>query len=471
MHAEAQKAAHLISVDQIYVPPDRQRKEAGESKTLTELKRGIVSKGLFHPPVLAHRVKPAEGEPNLQLIAGERRLRAIRELHADGLSFMFNGITVPPGFIPYTLLSDLSAADLAEAELEENVLRVQLPWQEEHMAKLKIHELRKAQNPDQSLALTAQEIVQKSAAPQSIATETSLLSMAQTVAPFMEMPLVKNAKSLRRAYAAVLDQQQAKLARDLRLLIPKVKNINVILGDFLEVSKTLPKESFDVIISDPPYGIAAHQQSFEVKHAYDDSRTYALDLYREIFRRGFSLLRPQGTIFLFCDIEHFITIRTFAESMAFSTWRTPVVWHKGLEGPAPWGKNGFQRTYELLLFAVKGQRPLEIGPVPDVHLVKRVNRQDRKHAAEKPPELFRWLLQLSCRPGAHVLDPCAGSGPIVPASAGLGLDLTLVEKSEEYHAALCLRAQEEIEDLTELDTQVDRPFTLGDLDDDIFGDE
>jgi tRNA1(Val) A37 N6-methylase TrmN6 len=85
---------------------------------------------------------------------------------------------------------------------------------------------------------------------------------------------------------------------------------------------------------------------------------------------------------------------------------------------------------------------------------------------------MRWLLQLTCTPGTDckVLDPCAGSGPLLEAAKNLDVELTLVEQSEEYYQTLCLRAQEVEEGTEELPTQVREDFHLSDLDDEIFGD-
>lgn len=469
MHDKAETPASFIACDAIHVPENRQRKNPRDAKPLEELKRGIASKGLFHPIVLAQRASPSAGEPGLQLVAGERRLHAVRELHQDGIPFTHNGNLVTPGHIPYTLLSQLSPADLEEAELEENILRLQLPWQQEIEAKLKIHQLRKAQNPQQTLLETAEEIVEKSGSDVSAKQERNVLSMAQIIEPYKNTPMVQRAGSLTKAYLQVIDHEKAKLSRDLRKLTPRTTPNKLLHGDFFEIGKQLPEAYFDLIISDPPYGISANLQSFEKKHTYDDSPENALALYREIIVRGWKLLKPKGLMFLFCDIEHFKTIRTFADSMAYSTWRTPLIWQKDHDGPAPWGRNGFARTYELLFFASKGQAPLAHGPEPDIKCISRTSTKDRKHAAEKPPELLRYFLQLASHPGAKVLDPCAGSGPLLEAAKGLGLELTLIEQDEEHYAQLCARAQEvESREETAGDA-VAFPQTLADLDDDIFG--
>lgn len=466
-----------IHFDRITVPENRQRSEAKDSKALQELKRSILSKGLLHAPIVS-RQQPSElsdgryhqpEETVFVLVAGERRLLAIKELYQDGLEFYYNDELVPSGDIPYTLIGQLTIDDLAEAELEENILRADLTWKEEAQAKVLIDTLRKRNDPTHTTTDTANELAEvKGTLP---ITERLNLVRAQAVLPHLGAPSVKGASTLRKAYKVVLDSRQAQLARDLRRISHQPSPHTVILGDCREVMKTLEKGTFDAIISDPPYGIDADKMKQENGHRYDDSKGTALALFQDILRRGFHLLKPQGIIFLFCDIEHFITIRTYAEQQAFSTWRTPIIWSKGSEGFAPWGKNGFARTYETILFAVKGQKPLTINPGSDVRLVKRTVRNDnRQHAAEKPPELLRFLLEISTQPGAKVLDPCCGSAPIIPAAKGLNLSLTCIEISAEYHQAACTRLATTEEEAAP-ESLVAIPKGLEDYEAEIFNDE
>lgn len=422
-----------IEISAIVIPEDRQRKESKGTKDLIELKKSILTKGLLHPPVLSF----ANDIPTL--VAGERRLLSMQELHVDGLEFSHDQQVVPKDHIPYITIGDLSPADLAETELEENLLRMNLSWIEESEAKVKIHELRKLANPDQTLIETAKEIQAISGTEGSIKHDAVQIGRMQTVVAHMNSPEVRGAKSLNAAYSIVLDRQKAKLEYELRGLIKTPSAHNCILGDCLTIMKDMPKGQFNAIISDPPYGINAHLQKKDVKHLYDDTPQNALAIYQGILRYGFHLLKPKGTLFLFCDVEHFVTIRTFAEQQAFSTWRTPIIWHKGPEGFAPWGINGFARTYECLLFAVKGENSLVLNGGPDVKLIKRNTKEITRHGAEKPPEVFRWLLELSVRRGDSVLDPCCGAGAIFPASAGLGLSITGIELNPQYHTEASAR--------------------------------
>lgn len=126
----------------------RQRKEF-KPKPLEELQKTILSKGLLHPIVLTS---------DHSLVAGERRLRAVKALADVGLTIQHNKHPIPLGSIPFVYITDLSPTELLEAELEENIARVDLSWQEKAEAIANIHRLRQLQNPTQTVRATAMEL-------------------------------------------------------------------------------------------------------------------------------------------------------------------------------------------------------------------------------------------------------------------------------------------------------------------------
>jgi len=412
-----------ILADQITIPP-RQRLQKPPAH-IKDLKSSILSKGLMHAPVLG-----TSPEGDLFLVAGECRLTAMKELHIDGHPFKHDGATYADGLIPYSLVSDLTPADLAEAELEENLLRANLSWQEENQARVLIYQLRQTQTPDISVKAVATEISEKSG--KTSDAERVLLRKALIIEQNKDLPIVKAAKTQNEAFTKIMDLQAARFkAQLIERGVVKVDH-TIHLGDCLEILPTIAPGSVDIILTDPPYGIGADKMKRTEEHFYDDSPGSSLEVCKAIIREGFRILKPRGIIFLFCDIDHFLELRTYAAQQAFTPWRTPVIWKKGEEGFAPWGQLGFSRTYEMLAFLSKGQRGLK-GGGPDVKEFKRTGRSERAHAAEKPVTLLSYLLGIAGDPGDVVLDPCCGSGAIFDAATENRMKAIGIEKDPNYH--------------------------------------
>lgn len=432
--------------------PTRQRRERPRG-FIDQLKQSIISKGLMHPVVLSLQEK---GEQEVWvLVAGESRFIAMSQLHTDGIPFKCNGALIPVGQIPYVRLGDLTADDLAEAELQENIIRANLTWQEEAEAKVLIFKLRQKQDPSFNQTDMAKEIVETDETT-TVQAEQSFLQRALMVQPHMHKPRVRAAKTLKEATKVVLDEMENNFKANLLQSGAVQSNHKLIKGDALEVLPKLPAGQFDAIIVDPPYGIDADkyrtptkeagEKKFHGGHHYQDSQEYSDRFCEAIFKEGFRLLRPRGIIFLFCDPDRFHSMRDMAARMAFSCWRTPIIWHKqGQQSAfAPWGSGGFVRSYEMLLFATKGQKILAIPGGPDVLSFARVSVATKVHAAEKPVELLTHLLQRACIPGDKLLDPCCGSGSIFAAADAMKVSVTGIEIDEVYHEQAAARLVGEV---------------------------
>jgi hypothetical protein len=146
-------------------------------------------------------------------------------------------------------------------------------------------------------------------------------------------------------------------------------------------------------------------------------------------------------------------------------WRAPLVWHKGEQGHAPWGRAGFVRTYEILLFAVKGQRELFVSGGPDVVTRRSTATTTKRHAAEKPVEIIKYFLEKAALEGETVLDPCCGTGVIFEACSALKLKATGIELSKTYHDSALAR----IGELHDGQDTEDPSSSLDDLEVDEFG--
>jgi ParB/RepB/Spo0J family partition protein len=403
----------------IIIPPNRQRRTFSE-KSILELADSIYRLGLLHPPVV--RALP---DGTYTLVAGERRLRALGHVAARLVN---EGKLAEPEdyYIPVTLLSDLSETERFEAELHENILREDLPWAEKSAAIARLHALRTAQNPGQTQSATASELSQASG--RAIETSRDDLRRALVIERAGSNPKVLAARNAQEAYKIATAELRAEFTADLNALVRSAPSPHTLIeGDCRAWMAEAEAGKFDLILSDPPYGMdASNFGDAGPRHGYKDDYASAMDICATILCEGYRVCKSAAHLYLFCDIDNFHHLRDLAEKYGWYAWRTPLIWYKGAgQGHNPIPEIGFRRSYEMLLYAVKGNRSAT-KLMADVLEDKRA-RSSPEHPAAKPVWVYEDLITRSCLPGDSVLDPCAGTGTIFSAANACNVRATGVE--------------------------------------------
>lgn len=391
-----------------------------------EIKKDIIKNGLFHPLLLS------DGEA-ARLVDGLHRLQSIKELHEEGEIILFDSNPLPVGQIPFLRFGDLSPERLLEAEIAANLFRKELSWQERTNALARLHRMQQAENPNATFLDTAKKLTGTTGKNED--TLRRAISQAIVLADAMESnPELSKARSETDAFTRVKSDVTRIGASLLSAGVASTNTLHrLIEGDSREILPNLPASSWDVILSDPPYGVGADSWTSKFQdapHIYKDTWAYAQTIYATIFEHGMRLLKDRGDIFLFCDIVRWNELRTMAEDFGYSVWPRPVIWHKSNEGIRPWGIKGYAYCYEAIIYATKAQKGL-IKTGPDV--ISGIYKvRDREHGAAKPPALYHNLIQSACLPGSHVLDPCCGSGTIFEAATLSQTIATGIEMDEHY---------------------------------------
>jgi len=411
---------------------NRQRRHFDEAE-LQKLSESIRTKGLLHPPVLQN-----DGRT---LVAGERRLRAIKLLYDLDIPIKCHGREVPLGEVPFTRIGELSQDDLMEAELEENVLRQDLTWHEHAQAVKALHELRSRQDPQHTVTATASEILGRRAQGAQVHNTTKEILVAE----HLDDPEIATAPSLQEAYRRlrrkVEETHKAQLAEQFSQ--EKVPH-QIFLGKFQD---NLPAPgTIDVILTDPPYGINADDFGGmnPAGHGYEDSPEYFREVITQFAEASALVAKPAAHLYCFCDFSRFPYLSELFTSHGWTPWKLPLIWAKNPNfGPVPLPDHSPRRTYECILYAWRGDKPL-LAIHPDVISLSQSSRP--RFAAEKPPELYLNLLRRSARPGDSLWDPFAGSGPIIPAANTLGATAWASELLEEKHRYILTRLEEKVGD-------------------------
>lgn len=425
-----------IAVKDIIIHSDRQRKEF-DPVALGELSAAILARGLMHALVLR------ETPEGLALVAGERRLRAITDMWMLGGTLHYNKEEVPEGFVPYVTLGQLSPLEAEEAELEENLHRKDLTWQEEAAAMAKLHRIRTAQAMSEgrvhTVADTALETKGRSDGSYQAAVRKDLI-----VAQHLHNPEVAKAKSTEEAFKILKRQEES--ARNVALAASVGKTFSQSIHELhnancLDWMRTCPEGTFDVILTDPPYGMGADSfgdggggRLANNEHHYKDDYASWLELMQAWCPLSYAIAKPQAHAYVFCDIDNFHQLKALMKEAGWYVFRTPFICTKPNSGRVPLPDEGPRRQWECLLYAIKGHKKTT-AIYPDV--VTTYADPGLQHGAQKPVALYEDLLKRSVRPGDVVFDGFAGSGTIFPACHAQKCKAVGVEMNPEYYG-ICL---------------------------------
>lgn len=445
--------SNSIHISKILISENRQRQEF-DPEALVDLANSITAHGLMHPPVMREN-----GDGTLTLIAGERRLRAMGDLWAMGTPIRHNGTSYPPETVPYVTLGELDEFAAEEAELDENLRRKDLTWQEEAAAIARLHSLRlkKAEllGKPHTHRDTAEELVRTPSDPSAVANQSTKVRQSTILAQHLSNPEVSKAKNAREAYKILQRQEES---RKNSILAERIgKNFNSSAHSLhhvncLEWLETCPENSFDVILTDPPYGMGADSfgdgagRLANNEHHYNDSYESWKILVESLCPLLYRAAKPQAHAYIFCDFDRYHQLKSIMETAGWYVFRTPLVVYKPNSGRVPLPEHGPRRQYEICLYGIKGNRPVT-GIYPDVIPCRL--EEALSHGAQKPVELYVDLLKRSVRPGDTVLDAFAGSGTIFPAAHQVKVRATGLEISPEYYG-MCVKRLNALDEEPEL---------------------
>lgn len=440
----------LISVYDIKVSPNRQRQEFDLAE-LTDLGVSIKERGLLQAIILR------EESDELILVAGERRLRAVKDLYETGecTELLYDAQVFKAPNIPYVTLGELDELERAQAEYEENTKRANLTWQEQAnattlLAALQEARAKKTGAPPPTVATVATELHGDAEGRHYDDTRKQLL-----VSKHLADPEVKGAKNLDEAFKVLKRKEdvakRVQLAAEVGRTYTADTAHRVEHCDSLQWLAACAEGQFDVICTDPPYGIGADEfgdsgGKAAGAHFYEDNYENWEKIIRTLAAEGFRVTKPQAHLYCFCDITRFEEAKDNFEVAGWKVFRTPIIWHKPNGSRLPWLEQGPQRKYEIILYAVKGDKKVT-RIYPD--LVSYPSDANLGHQAQKPVALFEDLLKRSVAPGDSVLDPFAGSGPILVSGHTLKCKVTALEQDAAAYA-LCLKRLDALKGVPDL---------------------
>ena len=225
----------------------------------------------------------------------------------------------------------------------------------------------------------------------------------------------------------------------------------VINGDALEGLQTMSNESYDLVVTDPPYNIGIDYGEGRNADKKENYIPWVKSWVNELYR----VLRPGGSMFLICGQEYAADIDKTITAAAF-TIRNRITWYETF---GVYCHNKFGRTSRPIFYAVKGagftfnadairvksvrqklkdKRANPLGKIPgDVWKFSRVcgNFKERQtgYPTQLPSELVTRCVLVASNKNDKVLDPFSGSATVGVVSKQLGRVFCGIEKNEEYY--------------------------------------
>ncbi len=232
-------------------------------------------------------------------------------------------------------------------------------------------------------------------------------------------------------------------------------------GDCIEVLKSLPDASVDMVFADPPYnlqlgGDLLRPDNSKVDAVDDDWDKFGSFAEYDTFTRAWlaecrRVLKPEGSIWVIGSYHNVFRLGSAIQDLGF--WvLNDIIWRKSNPMPNFKGTR-FTNAHETLIWAARSRDQKRYtfnydalkAFNEDVQMrsdwtfalctgEERIKDADGKkaHPTQKPEALLHRVLLAATRPGDVVLDPFFGTGTTGAAARRLGRRYIGVERDGTY---------------------------------------
>lgn len=397
---------------------DRENRQRKQLEKIEELAESIRQTGLINPVVITR-----EGV----LVAGERRLEAHKLLGYDHIHVHFT--------------DEIDKKQLHLIELEENVKRVDLSWQDHVDAVAAYHELQKTIHEEWNNVDTAEALGMSDKHVGRFLLVDKMVK--EGVKEVVEAPKFSVAVNFAERKQ---DRSKTSFLMDLAGKTPPpgktepssqgnivegniggiVRRAELLNCDFLSWSSTIQTSPFNLIHCDFPYGVSAGDKtglsSAKTHGGYEDGAEIYFNLLSTFTTRQDNFISPSAHMLFWFSMNYYTeTVGILREA----GWRVdihPFIWHKSDNvGIIPDANRGPRRIYETALFCTRGDRKV-VKPVGNSFSGPTTKEF---HMSEKSFDMLSHFFRMLIDDSTVMLDPTCGSGMAVKAAEAAGAHYSL----------------------------------------------
>lgn len=222
--------------------------------------------------------------------------------------------------------------------------------------------------------------------------------------------------------------------------------VTIYHGDCRDVAATVTPTTADLVLTDPPYGMAFVSGMRTV--------TKLAAVRSDGVRQGIRSVRLglNSLVNWYADDTHFLVFchweswPDFYDNLShLFAVRNALIWHKDRGGMGDL-RHEYAKDYEVVLFGARN-RDREIAGRRDGAVIRGyppVAGGSREHPTEKPDDLLGYFVEKHTPEGGVVLDPFMGSGTTLVAAKNLGRKAIGIEIEERYCEIAAERCSQEV---------------------------
>ena len=206
-------------------------------------------------------------------------------------------------------------------------------------------------------------------------------------------------------------------------------NQKIIEGDSRQVLKTLDKKSFDLLLSDPPYGMD-FKSGWNIKDKIQNDKIEdTVKLFEEVLKESVPLLKDDAHFYLFGNINYLPQIKPIIEK--YLTLKNILIWDRQIIGMGDLKSYG--NSYDIVYFGYnKKWKDLHGTRERDILNFQRVDPAKNIHPTEKPLDMLEYLIKKSSQENDKILEPFAGGGSTLVAAKNTNRKATGIEIENKY---------------------------------------
>lgn len=228
-----------------------------------------------------------------------------------------------------------------------------------------------------------------------------------------------------------------------------MKEQKIIEGDCLEVMKTFADKSFDLVLTDPPYGLTRNKWDSQVELdelfrvgktvVFTTKQPFTSEViikYRKLFRYEliWDKVRPSG----FLDANR-KPLPSHENILIFGNAKTYNPQFR--EGEATHSRGNMKKETTSNYGMYENRETKEPHKKYPKSVLQFIKPHPAIHPTQKPVELFEWLIRTYTNEEDTILDPFLGSGTTLIAAKRVNRSATGIEILPAY----CRTAQDRLD--------------------------